>query len=95
RHGLNLEIDEENKPVSSELENLNFVISGTFNKYSRDEIKSLIEKNGGKNQSSVNSKTDYLIAGENIGPSKKKKAEVFNVKIIDEESFEKMIGPKH
>lgn len=94
-HGLKFEIDEESKPISSGLENLNFVISGTFKKYSRDEIKDLIDRNGGKNQSSVNSKTDYLIAGENMGPSKRKKAENLNVNIIDEDSFEKMITPSH
>jgi len=95
KHGLKFEIDEENKPVSSGLENLNFVISGTFKYFSREELKDLIEKNGGKNQSSVNSKTNYLIAGENMGPSKRKKAEDLNVKIIDEESFEKMISANH
>ncbi|MFW5820415.1 MAG: NAD-dependent DNA ligase LigA, partial [Bacteroidota bacterium] len=94
-YGLNFEIDEENKPVSSGLKNINFVISGTFNKFSRDEIKDLIEKNGGKNQSSVNSKTDYLIAGENMGPSKRKKAEDLGINIIDEDTFEKMISPGH
>lgn len=95
KHGLNFEISEENKPVSSGLENLNFVISGTFRNFSRDELKDLIEKNGGKNQSSVNNKTNYLIAGENMGPSKRKKAEDLNVKIIDEDSFEKMISANH
>ncbi len=94
-YGLNFEIDEESKPVSSGLKNISFVISGTFSRFSRDEIKDLIEKNGGKNQSSVNSKTDYLIAGENTGPSKRKKAEDLGVKIIDEDRFEKMISANH
>jgi DNA ligase (NAD+) len=94
-HGLKFEIEEDSIPVSKGLENLNFVISGTFQKFSRDELKSLIERHGGKNQSSVNSKTDYLIAGENMGPSKRKKAEDLNVKIIDENNFGEMIADNH
>jgi DNA ligase (NAD+) len=89
--GLKFETEEEELPVSAKFEGLNFVISGTFNSFSREEIKDLIEKNGGKNQSSVNSKTDYLVAGENMGPSKRKKAEDLGIKIIDENGFNAML----
>jgi DNA ligase (NAD+) len=69
-----------------------FVISGTFKKYSRDELKLLIEKFGGKNTSSVSKSTDYFLAGEKVGPSKLQKVEQFGISIINEESFFKMIG---
>lgn len=83
----NAEVEEaENK-----LNGAKFVISGSFEKYSRDEIKSLIEKFGGKNLSSVSKNTDYLLAGDKIGPSKLAKAEKLGVKIISEQDFLKMI----
>jgi DNA ligase (NAD+) len=67
------------------------VISGTFSLHSRDEYKSLIEKNGGKNVGSVSAKTNYVLAGENMGPAKLEKAQKLGVKIISEEVFLKMI----
>jgi DNA ligase (NAD+) len=68
------------------------VISGVFQKVSRKELQDLIEKHGGKNTSSISKKTDYLIAGENMGPSKRTKAENLGVKIITEEEFLTMVG---
>jgi DNA ligase (NAD+) len=73
------------------LNGLTFVISGTFSLHSRDEYKALIEKNGGKNVGSVSAKTDYILAGENMGPAKLEKAQKLGVKIISEEEFLKMI----
>ena len=68
------------------------VISGSFSVFSREELKELIEKNGGKVGSSVSSKTDYLIAGENMGPAKLKKANSLGITIISEEEFVKLIS---
>lgn len=68
-----------------------FVISGTFTQFSRDEIKEMIERNGGKASGSVSGKTDFLVAGENMGPAKLEKAEKLGVKIISEEDFKTML----
>lgn len=68
-----------------------FVISGTFNKYSRDELKELIEKNGGKNTGSISAKTVYILAGENMGPAKLEKARELNIPILSEDEFLKML----
>jgi len=68
------------------------VISGVFERHSRDELKELIEKNGGKNSGSVSSKTSYILAGEGMGPSKREKAEKLGVQIISEAEFEAMIA---
>ncbi len=76
----------------AQLAGLGIVISGTFVRHSREELKELIEKYGGKNLSSVSSKTDFLLAGENMGPAKLKKAESLGVKIISESDFEQMIA---
>ncbi len=91
--GVQLKIKEDTEPLkSTKLQGLSFVISGIFENYSRDEMKALIEQNGGKNISSISSKTNYLLAGEKIGPAKLAKAEKLNVKIISEQEFLKMIG---
>ncbi len=82
---------EEDAFLSQKLQGKSFVISGVFNIYSRTELKTLIEKHGGKNVSSISSKTDYIIAGENMGPSKLKKANELSVAIISEEDFTAMI----
>jgi len=71
---------------------LTFVVSGVFTNFSRDEIKAAIEKHGGKNTSSVSGSTDFLVAGENMGPAKRQKAEALGVKIISEAEFMEMIG---
>ncbi len=84
--GLQFEIKE--KTGSTEyLKGLTFVVSGVFNTFSRDELKQVIEINGGKNSSSISSKTNYLVAGENMGPAKLKKATDLGVKIISEDEF--------
>jgi DNA ligase (NAD+) len=89
--GLQMAI-EEAAPKGTALSDKTIVISGTFTKYSRDEIKDLIEQNGGKNAGSVSARTDFLLAGENIGPSKMDKVNALNIPIINEEEFLKMIG---
>ena len=70
---------------------LSIIISGTFEKNSRDDLKKMIEQNGGKNVSSISKNTSYLLAGNNIGPSKLEKAEKLNIPIISEDDFLKMI----
>ena len=77
---------------TDKLSGQSFVISGVFDRHSRDELKELIEKNGGKNSGSVSSKTNYLLAGEGMGPSKRQKAEDLGVQIISEADFEAMIA---
>ena len=66
------------------------MVSGVFSNFSRDEIKKLIETNGGKVSSSISSKTTFLVAGSNMGPSKKEKAEKLNIKIISETDARKL-----
>lgn len=90
--GLKMEEEESgNIAVSDTLNGLSFVVSGVFS-ISRDELKGLIEAHGGKNLSSVTGKTDYLVAGDNMGPAKLEKAQKLGVKIISEQDFMKMIG---
>jgi len=91
--GLQFEIIEtESTSHSDVLAGNTFVISGVFNKHSRDDYKKMIEDFGGKNVSAVSSKTNYLLAGENMGPSKKTKAEKLEVTIISEDEFLEMIS---
>lgn len=78
--------------LSNKLQGASFVVSGVFEKYSRDEIKKLIELNGGKNVGSISSKTSYVLAGDKMGPEKRKKAEELNIPIITEADFIAMIG---
>jgi DNA ligase (NAD+) len=91
--GLHMKIDEKMLPakVSDILAGKSFVVSGVFNKFTRDEMKLLIEAHGGKVQSGVSAKTTYLVAGDESGPSKLEKATKLNVKIINESDFELMI----
>lgn len=84
--GLNLEIQEV-EGSSEKLMNQTFVVSGVFQKFSRDEIKNLIETNGGKMSSSISAKTNFVVAGENMGPAKLKKATDLGVKIISEDDL--------
>ena len=79
------------KKVSDSLDGKSFVVSGTFANYERDEIKTVIEAHGGKVLSGVSGKLDFLVAGENMGPAKREKAEKLGVKIISEEEFQKML----
>jgi DNA ligase (NAD+) len=86
--GLQFELSDEQKEAgSNKFIGFTFVISGVFNKYSRDQLKELIELNGGKNSGSISSKTSYVLAGENMGPEKLKKAQSLGVKIISENDF--------
>ena len=82
-HGLTFETKSEQKVGQTEkLKGLSIIISGTFEKFSRDELKAFIELNGGKNVTSISAKTNYLVAGENIGPSKLEKAQKLKIPII-------------
>jgi DNA ligase (NAD+) len=91
-HGLQFELSEEQmQSTTDKLGGRTFVISGVFQKHSRDELKDLIEKNGGKNTGSISGKTNYLLVGDNMGPEKLKKAEKLGVAIISEDDFLKMI----
>lgn len=74
------------------LQGKSIVISGTFNRHSRDQYKALIEQHGGKNVGSISKKTDMVLAGENMGPAKLEKATALNIPIIDEDTFLGMIG---
>ena len=90
--GLCFEIGEESKAISSQLSGMSIVISGVFSHFSRDELKKLIEQHGGKNVSSISKKTTFVVAGENMGPSKLQKAEKLNVPILTEDEFIKKIS---
>jgi len=91
--GLQMSLSEEKLQAHGDaLAGLSIVISGTFAKHSRDEYKAMIEMNGGKNVGSVSAKTSFILAGENMGPEKLKKAENLGVKIIDEDMFLAMIN---
>ncbi len=89
--GLRFEVDEK-KYLSQSLAGLTFVISGSFARHGRDELKELIELHGGRNLAAVSSNTDYLLAGDKIGPAKLQKANKLGVQIIGEDEFEAMIG---
>lgn len=91
KEGLQFELEEKSKD-SNKLEGKSCVISGTFETFSREEIKELIERNGGKLASSVSSKTDYLVAGSNIGPSKMQKATDLGVTLLSENQFIQLIS---
>jgi len=91
--GLQFELSEEQLTTTTEkLKDLTFVVSGVFSKFSRDEIKKTIEQSGGKNTGSISGKTSFVLAGENMGPEKLKKAEKLGVPVISEEDFIKMIA---
>lgn len=89
--GLQFEIVEK-ESASNKLDGATIVVSGVFNAFSRDEVKELIEANGGKNVSSVSSKTKYLLAGDGMGPAKLKKATDLGVQILSEDEFIQMIS---
>jgi DNA ligase (NAD+) len=91
-HGLRFEIEESGVPTSNALEGKTFVVSGVFSQFSRDEIKAAVEQHGGKNVGSISKKTDYVLAGDKMGPSKLQKAEELGVPIISEEDFLGMIS---
>lgn len=91
-YGLKMEVDSSKISAATNLlGGKTFVVSGVFENFSRDGIKEAVEMNGGKVSSSISSKTDYVVAGSNMGPAKKEKAEKLGVEIIDEATFVKMI----
>lgn len=89
--GLRFEA-EAKRLVSESLAGKSFVISGKFSRYSRDELKELIEAHGGRNLAAVSANVDYLVAGDNMGPAKLKKAEKLGIRMIDEDEFAAMIS---
>lgn len=92
QHGLQFSLSEELLSARTEkLEGLTIVISGAFELHSRDEYKAMILQNGGKNSGSVSKKTDYILAGDNMGPAKLEKARKLGVKIINEKDFLTML----
>ena len=90
--GLNFSIRQEELMESWILENKKFVVSGVFENFEREELKSVIKKHGGKVVTSVSGNIDYLLAGDNMGPSKRKKAEELGIDIISEEDFLKLLN---
>lgn len=93
--GLQFEQEKRTSTENNILAGKSIVVSGTFKNFSREEIKQLIEDLGGKNVSSISSKTDFVVAGEKMGPEKKKKAEVLNIPVLSEEEFIAMTGRKN
>ena len=91
--GLRFSAEPAQAGTGNKLEGLTIVISGSFEKFSRDELKGMIEANGGKNAGSISSRTDYLLGGEGIGPSKLEKVRALDIPIISEEKFLAMIAP--
>ncbi len=89
--GLQMEGEAEAAPTSDKLAGLSIVISGTFAQHSRDEYKAMIEAHGGKNVGSVSKKTSFILAGENMGPEKRKKAEDLGIPLKTEEEFLEII----
>ena len=85
--GVQFELKESNSQVSNKLEGKTFVVSGVFELFSRDDLKKAIEDNGGKVGSSISAKTNYVIAGENMGPAKLEKANQLGIKLISENDF--------
>lgn len=94
-YGLQMSVSEDKmKPAGNSLTGKSVVISGTFLYHSRDEYKTMIEQNGGKNVGSVSAKTSFVLAGANMGPEKLKKAESLGVRILNEEELLAMLKPE-
>ena len=92
-YGLQMALSEEQTAATSDrLAGQSIVISGVFAHHSRDEYKLIIEQNGGKNVGSISGKTSFILAGDNMGPSKLEKAQKLGVRIVNEEEFLKMIA---
>jgi DNA ligase (NAD+) len=89
--GLQMEMDRPEALISQILIGKTLVISGVFTHHSRDELKTMIEQHGGKNSASISARTDYILAGENMGPSKYQKAQKLGIEIITEEQFIAML----
>jgi DNA ligase (NAD+) len=93
KFGLQLELIETINPnATNKLEGKIFVVSGVFEKFSRDDLKKAVEENGGKIGSSISTKTNFVIAGDNMGPAKLEKANQLGIQIIDENKFIEMIS---
>lgn len=91
--GLRFEVDaSQQQPVGDKLKGLSFVVSGVFTGYDRDGVKEAIERNGGKVSGSISKKTSFVLAGADMGPAKRAKADELGVKVIGEEEFNRMIG---
>ncbi len=90
--GLQFEVEESDEETTNVLDGKAFVVSGVFAEFSRDQLKQAIENNGGRNVGSISKKTDFVLAGENMGPSKLKKAEDLGIPIISEQDFIEMIA---
>lgn len=84
--------DEQMAGQTDLLAGQTIVISGVFQKHSRDEYKQLIEQHGGKNSGSISAKTSFILAGENMGPAKLEKAQKLGIKIMNENEFLQIIG---
>jgi DNA ligase (NAD+) len=91
-YGVQFEtVEIVNPNATDKLMNKTFVVSGVFEQFSRDDLKKAIEDNGGKVGSSISTKTDYVVAGDNMGPAKLDKANKLNIPIISEKDFIKLI----
>ncbi len=88
--GLAFEV-QQSENTNDTLKGLSFVVSGVFTTFGRDELKNLIKQHGGKVSSSISSKTNYLVAGDNMGPAKKEKADSLGITILDESSFRELL----
>lgn len=92
QHGLQMALSADQQQLASDkLSGKNIVISGVFERHSRDEYKAMIESNGGKNVSSISNKTSFILAGANMGPSKMQKAQQLGIEMIDEDTFLNML----
>jgi DNA ligase (NAD+) len=92
-YGVQMQLSEEQlSGQTDKLAGKSIVISGVFQKHSRDEYKAIIEQNGGKNVGSISGKTSFILAGDNMGPSKLQKAEKLGIRIMSEDEFLALLG---
>ena len=95
-YGLQMSLSEaQQQAMGTKLEGMSIVISGVFEKHSRDEYKLMIEQHGGKNVASISSKTSFILAGDNMGSSKLQKAEKLGIRLVNEDEFLEMIIPSN
>lgn len=90
--GIRLSAEKGNKVKGNLLDGKVIVISGIFKRHTRDEYREIIEKNGGKNSTSISASTSFILAGENMGPSKREKAKELGIQIMEEEEFLQIVG---
>jgi DNA ligase (NAD+) len=91
KSGLRFRGEEIITPLSGKLEGKTIVISGIFKHHTREEYKEIIEKQGGRNSTSISGNTSFILAGENMGPSKKEKADGLGIPFMDEKEFLRLI----